>query len=488
MSNIVSAGVYPRVVDRSFGTPAVSDSVGAIVINSNKGPTEVTTVTSRRRFIELYGEPTGDTPSKHCAIRFLLESNRLNVLRVINDAEPARRMIYTDDAETAGNETFEVIAANPGDWGNNIEVRFEDTTQDDIFRMFIYYNGELVESFDVSKDSTKKNGFGRSVYIEDVVNNQSDFVVVEDDTSNPDEPFFESTKTLENGTDDTTPVSDAEVTSGWDEFLNKDDVNANILINAGWAAPSVQLKMNEVASNRNDCVAVLDFPEADADSVASMVEYITNDLTISSSWSAIYGSWIRIYDEYNDREVYIPPSGDVAGIYARTSSVAEPWSAPAGTRRGTLNVLGVKKNLSQGERDELYENNINPIVNFSGTGVVVWGQKTLQRQPSSLDRVNVRRLVIHIQNVLEPSLKPFVFQPNTAFTRDNIASLIDNFLADVESRQGVTGYNVVVDETNNTPQVIDSNELVIDLFIQPSRSAEIIRLNTILSPSGVTFN
>ena len=485
MSNMLSPGVYPREIDRSFGTPAIADSVGAIVIDSNKGPTEITEISSRSRFIELYGEPTSDTPSKHAALRFLRDSNRLNVLRVINDAETASVDVIDSNL---GDPVFTVNAANPGSWGNNVSVELRDRSDDDVFQIVVSYHGEVVESFDVSQNPDKKNGFGRAMYIEDVINNGSDYIRVEDDVSNDDEPVFGESYDLVGGSNDTSAVTDADIATGWDSFESTEQVSANILINAGWASTNVQNKMIEIAEYRKDCVAVLDIPQEDANDVDSMIEYANNELNANTSWAALYGPWIRVYDQYNDREVYLPPSGDAAGVYARTSNEAEAWDAPAGMRRGVLNVLGTQTSLDQGQRDALYEANINPVVNFTGEGVVIWGQKTLQAQASSLDRVNVRRLLIHIQNTLEPALKPFVFEGNTAFTRDNVASLVENFLEDIQARRGVTGFSVVVDESNNTSQVIDSNQLVVDLFIQPARSAEFIRLNTVLTPTGVSFN
>lgn len=484
MATNISPGVYPREIDRSFGTPSVADTVGAIVLDSNRGPTEVTQITSKSRFIELYGEPTSDTPSKHVALRFLRDSNRLNVLRVINDATTANASIE-DDTSTV---TFDVSAANPGSWGNNVSVEFTRRSEEDVFRATVSYNDVVVESFDVSKNPDKKNGFGRTMYIEDVINNRSDYITVTDDSSNNNEPTFDVNTSLDGGNDDSSAVGDQEITDGWDEYANPEHVDADILINGGWASTQVQSKMIEIAEGRKDCVAILDVAEMDGSSVSDMVDYVNNDLNTSTSWAAIYGPWIEVYDQYNDRDIMLPPSGDAAGVLARTSNVANPWDAPAGTRRGQLNVLGTQIDLDQGQRDQLYEVNINPIVNFTGQGVTVWGQKTLQAQASSLDRINVRRLVIYIQETLEPSLKPFVFEGNTPFTRDNIASLIENFMDDVQARRGVTGYSVVVDESNNTAEVIDNNELVIDLFIKPTRASEFIRLNTILTPTGVSFN
>ena len=484
--SMLSPGVYPRTIDESFGTPALADSVGAIVLNSNKGPIEVTQVTSRSEFIRLYGEPTNDTPAKHNALRFLRDSSRLNVLRVTVDAVTAEVSVL-DGVD--GVETFVVRAANPGAWGNDVSVQFsEGTSDEDTFRISVYYKEDLVETFDVSKDDTKKDGFGASMYIEDRVNNQSQYIRVEDDASNENDPDLDETFDLEGGSDDTEAPGESEILEGWNYFENKDEVTANILINGGWAIPAIQNRMIEVAEGRRDAIAVLDIPEADASSVGDMVDYRQEDLNANTSWAALYGPWVKIYDEYNDREIYIPPSGDAASVYARTSRVAEAWNAPAGFRRGVLSVIDVQTDLSQGDRDTLYEANINPIVDFTGEGIVVWGQKTLQAQASSLDRVNVRRLVIQIENTLEQALRPFVFENNTAFVRENITSLVENFMEDIETRRGVTGFSVICDETNNTPQVIDSNQLVVDLFIKPSRTAEFIRLNTILSPSGVQFN
>jgi phage tail sheath protein FI len=174
--------------------------------------------------------------------------------------------------------------------------------------------------------------------------------------------------------------------------------------------------------------------------------------------------------------------------------VAETWYAPAGLNRGLLNVLSIIPVYTQGERDELYRNGVNPLQTFRGEGNVIWGQKTEQAKASALDRINVRRLLITIEKSLTVALRSFIFEPNSENTRFRVTAMIESFMDQLSAKGafqaelGDKGYKVVCDNTNNTPAVIDANELHVDVFVKPSRAAEFIRLNTIITTTGANFN
>jgi phage tail sheath protein FI len=175
-------------------------------------------------------------------------------------------------------------------------------------------------------------------------------------------------------------------------------------------------------------------------------------------------------------------------VYAYNDKVAAPWFAPAGINRGGLgNVLKAKLKLSQGNRDELYENNINPIATFPKTGVSVFGQKTLQKGASALDRVNVRRLLIELKAYISQIADTLVFEQNTITTRNNFISRVNPYLEAIQQKQGLYAFKVIMDETINTPDIIDRNQLVGQIYIQPARTAEFIALDFILQPTGASF-
>jgi phage tail sheath protein FI len=221
-----------------------------------------------------------------------------------------------------------------------------------------------------------------------------------------------------------------------------------------------------------------------------------NDLQVAlnSSYGALYYPWVKIFDQFNGGELFTPPSGHVAGVFARTERVTEMWFAPAGLNRGQLiQALGLEIDLTRGERDALYglNNAVNPIANFPQQGLFVWGQRTLQRKDSALDRVNVRMLLIAIKKALAgPNglLNFYIFEPNDKTTRASVTSVVEGYMNDIQARRGVTGYKVICDETNNTPQRIDRNELWVSLLIKPTRVAEFIVLNIAILRTDQSFS
>lgn len=485
MSFLNSAGVYERIVDRSFVVTGGGLLTGGIVISAKSGPLEPTYVTSARRFIELYGLPSQDNPSIYCALRFLNRAPALTVVRAILDATTAGGSLLN---VATTDDIFTFTSANPGAWGNDVDISFASipNAPAGVFALIVSYDGVEVERFEVSRDPTAKNGYGTNIFIEEVINNRSDYIRVEDNAAEPEAPDLTATVSLTGGADDTGAPLEADIISGYNDMENTNEVEAQLLINGGWATQAVQAAMLNVAENRKDAVAILDVPEATASSAQDMVDYRTDTLMANTYFGGIYGGWLRVYDQYNDREVSIPPSGDVAGAFVYTVSVAERWDAPAGLQRGIIpNALGVTKAFTEGERDLLYDAGVNPVTTYGGTAAVIWGQKTLQIQASALDRFNVVNSLLWMQERMKESLQPFVFEPNTAFTRDNVNYLLSSFLENIESRGGLYAFNVDTSTEINTPQVIDNNAMYVDVYVQPVRTAEFIRLSLIVTRTGV---
>ena len=184
----------------------------------------------------------------------------------------------------------------------------------------------------------------------------------------------------------------------------------------------------------------------------------------------------------------MPASTLIPGVYAFNDNVAAPWFAPAGVNRGVLTTtIQAERVLTQGNRDTLYQANINPIATFPNTGVVVYGQKTLVKKKSSLDRINVRRLLIELKNYITQVANTFVFEQNDAVTRNNFVSIINPYLASVQQQQGLTAFQVVMDESNNPPQVVDNNQMIGQIYLQPTKTAEYIILDFNVLPTGATF-
>ena len=210
--------------------------------------------------------------------------------------------------------------------------------------------------------------------------------------------------------------------------------------------------------------------------------------TVNSNYAALYGNWVKQYDNVSNKFMWMPSSGYVAAIYSRTDDVAQPWIAPAGLNRGAINsIVDLGFNPNQKQRDFLYTISINPIVSFARDGFVVFGQKTLQNKPSAFDRVNVRRLFLTLERATQKSLKYFVFESNTEFTRTRLKNTITPVFELAKNTEGLYDYLIICDERNNTPDVIDRNELAVDVYIKPVKAAEFILVNFIATRTGQNF-
>ena len=244
-------------------------------------------------------------------------------------------------------------------------------------------------------------------------------------------------------------------------------------------------KVIDVCEERGDCFTVLD-PVVHGKNVADATTQVESR---NSSYAAMYWPWVKIADlQVAGTQRWVPPSVVMAGIYAFNDKVAHPWFAPAGLNRGGIDsALQSERKLTQSDRDTLYQSNVNPIATFPGQGVCVWGQKTTQKKASALDRVNVRRLLIKVKKFISASSRFLVFEQNTAATRRRFLGIVNPFLENVQSQSGLNAFRVVMDETNNTPDTIDRNQLVGQIFVQPTRTAEFIVLDFTVQPTGASF-
>ena len=238
------------------------------------------------------------------------------------------------------------------------------------------------------------------------------------------------------------------------------------------------------AQTRGDNLAVIDLVKYGAE-----IGTVTTEASgVDSSYAATYWPWLQTIDPDLGSQVWVPASAMIPGVYAFNDRAGEAWFAPAGLNRGGLStVIRAERNLTNGNRDTLYQENINPIATFPNTGVVVFGQKTLQKKASALDRVNVRRLLIELKSFISQIGDQLVFEQNTIATRNNFLSQVNPYLASVQQRQGLYAFKVVMDDSNNTPDVIDRNQLVGQIYIQPTKTAEFIYLDFNILPTGATF-
>jgi phage tail sheath protein FI len=202
----------------------------------------------------------------------------------------------------------------------------------------------------------------------------------------------------------------------------------------------------------------------------------------------MYWPWVKIADPDLNKNVWVPASVVIPGVYAFNDRVAAPWFAPAGLNRGGIDVaVQAERKLTQSNRDDLYDANVNPLASFPNTGIVVYGQKTLQKKSSALDRVNVRRLMIAAKKYIASASKFLVFEQNTAVTRNRFLNIVNPYFEDVQQRQGLYAFKVVMDDSNNTPDVIDRNQMVGQIFLQPTKTAEFIVIDFNILPTGAAF-
>ena len=268
---------------------------------------------------------------------------------------------------------------------------------------------------------------------------------------------------------------------------NPDEFDINMLVTPGVIHGLHNSVTNHAISkceSRGDAFYILDCTKY-GDTIATATAAISS---LDTNYAATYYPWVKIVDRNTNLPVWVPPSVVLAGTIAFTDKVAHEWFAPAGLNRGGLTtVLEAQTRLTHSERDELYEDRVNPIASFPGQGVCVWGQKTLQGRPSALDRVNVRRLLIRLKKFIASSSRYLVFEQNTAGTRNRFLNIVNPFLESVQSNSGLSAFRVVMDDTNNTPEVVDRNQLVGQIFIQPTRTAEFIVLDFVVQPTGAAF-
>ena len=259
--------------------------------------------------------------------------------------------------------------------------------------------------------------------------------------------------------------------------------------------------VNFAQNTRRDCMTIIDplrpifVMGRDSKVIDSEGKTFTQDIynplkeiaSSESNYAAMYGNWVKISDIFTGRRMWVPFSGYAAAVFARNDAVSQPWFAPAGLNRGTFNCLDIAFNPNQKQRDRLYEISVNPVVFFSGDGFVVMGQKTLQTKPTAFDRINVRRLFLTLERATQRTLKYFVFEPNTEFTRTRLKSVITPIFEFAKNTEGLFDFELVCDERNNNSDTIDNNELIVDIYLKVVRSAEFVLVNFIATRTSQNF-
>ena len=435
--------------------------------------------------------------------------------------------LFTDDGAMGMNTKFatkyweyhNTVVPGPGT-SNYVAARNANTSVADEVHMIVIdaggkftgIPGEILEvwsNLSVAKDARGEQG--GSIYYRDVINKSSryiwstsNFLSVDSTPQMADDPALavavpENYMSLfgsgNDGLDEST-ITVGKVLNGYDKFKSTEDVEVSLIMAGKGRGEVDQDIANYIIDNiceyRKDCVAFVS-PGLNA-TVNNPGQEMNNLLTFrnlitSSSYAVMDSGYKYQYDKYNDEYRWVPLNGDIAGLCVRTDNVRDPWYSPAGFNRGVIkNVVKLSYNPDQNDRDVLYRNGINPVVTFPGRGTVLYGDKTLLGKPSAFDRINVRRLFITLEKAIAIAARSSLFEFNDDFTRAGFRNLIEPYLRDIKGRRGIYDFKVVCDNTNNTPEVIDSNQFRGDIYIKPARSINFIQLNFVAVRTGVEFD
>lgn len=507
MTSYLSPGVYTKETDFSYYVKQISTSACGMVGIAEKGPiSRPTLVTSWEQFTRRFGSYIADGYLAYAARAFFDNGGQvLYINRIAHLTDPSDRATLTAKCsavvlkdrkagETA-EDTLKVAAINEGRWGDAIAVEIVNSTVDaeNGFDLIVNYKDETVEVFrNLSMDESKPN------HIEIAINEKSEFITVEDlsTTANTAENRPDmGTFSLASGDDGITGLADSDYIGDPSQhtgFYAFDEVDGlNILAVPGVTTATVITGGIAYAESRRYLLFIAETPIHLEPLEA--VEFRKGQGTYShaafnSSYAAIYYPWLEVSDPLTGKSKLIPPTGAVAGCIARSDEKTDVWYAPAGIDRGRIfGVLSLGYKTSRGERDALYSEGINVIASFPDTGINIWGQKTLQSQPSATDRINVRRLMMYVEEAISESARFVVFEPNNPRTWRALIRLMNPFLSNIKSRGGLYDFRVQCNEETNTPAMIDQNRMVARVFVKPTKTAEFVELNFVLTATGADF-
>ena len=457
-----------------------------------------------------------DTSDNDLTVRLKDDPNGAGLQSVIPDNSYIKRRWKFYDLFDGAPGTSQWATDNSRGSGDEMHIVVYDTTGDITGSVATAAGGRtagVIEIFgNVSKSSVAKTAQGSSNYYADVIFRESRFIYWTDHISAGSNWGTDTTTAytsvipvtidaLTGGTDDYA-LTAGEQELAYDKFADTESLDINLVMggsssivgDTAAAMDTYVTMITALVEGRRDCVGFVS-PYRSASvgvalsSTATENVKVAFDLCPSSSYMVFDSGYKYMYDKYNDVYRYVPMNGDTAGLCAYTDNVADTWFSPAGYNRG--NVRGAIKlsyNPTKAERDILYRARVNPVVNFPGQGVVLFGDKTALAKPSAFDRINVRRLFLVLEKAIATASKFQLFEFNDEFTRAQFRNLIEPFLRDVQGRRGISDFSVKCDATNNTGQVIDRNEFIADIFIKPARSINFITLNFIATRTGIAFS
>ena len=542
----LSPGVNISEVDLTTVVPSVATTVGGIAGEFSWGPANtIVTISNEVQLVDRFGRPDSNSANAFfTAANFLAYGSDLKVVRAVgggalNSSVAGSPVLIENEDDYIQNHSANTSAVFHGKYagslGNSIRVSMADSntfsgwayagdfdstpatstwasnrnsTNDELHIVVIDATGKLtgtantvIEKFGyVSKASDAKNSDGSSNYYKDVINNKSKWLWwgghLAANWGTDSAGAVSYTQMVANLTSTLTGGADAspnagQINNGYSQFANADSTDVSLLMAGATSGTTVSNYLISLAESRKDCLIfvspdredVVDNYGDEATDVAAAATALTK-----SSYAVMDSGYKYQYDKYNDIYRWVPLNGDIAGLCVRTDNERDPWFSPAGLNRGVIkNVVKLAWNPSKAERDSIYKAGVNPVVTFPGEGTILYGDKTLLNRPSAFDRINVRRLFIVLEKSIAKAARSSLFEFNDEFTRAAFVNIVEPYLREVQGRRGIFDYRVVCDTTNNTPEVIDQNQFVGDIYIKPARSINFIQLNFTAVRTGVEF-
>lgn len=546
----LSPGINISEIDLTTIVPAVSTTEGAIAGVFSWGPVlDRELVSSEIDLQRRFGKPIVgfNQETFFTAADFLAYGNALHVVRVsdgntaVVDVGPSSPVGVAANTDHSGTALADLSAKYPGTYGNTLKVsivnqgNFANSTFEAFFDdepesnnnvhvlvldedgVFTGTNNAILERYsNISLTEGALLEDGTNNFLVDVINERSTylkFANTETSFATTVKTYFDTHTTeyvasLTGGTNGSNEaaIAQADLRAGYEMFKSSEEVDVSLIlmgkaVGTSHKAELANYVIQNIAEYRKDCVVFISPDKADTvdtntDPTEDVVAFRTGVVNgvqtsvglTSSSYAVLDSGHKKRYDKYNDVYTWTPLNGDTAGLCVRTDNLRDAWWSPAGYNRGIIkNVTKLAYNPNKTQRDALYKKGVNPVITEPGQGTLLFGDKTLLAKPSAFDRINVRRLFIVLEKAIAVAAKYTLFEFNDEFTRSQFVNLVEPFLRDVQGRRGITDFRVVCDETNNTPEIIDRNEFVGDIYIKPARSINFIQLNFIAVRTGVEF-
>lgn len=397
------------------------------------------------------------------------------------------------NAISGTGEPLKVSTVPAGTYFISPSAQFTKIPNTSCIRVFHKSNlNDPLASYVVSKDPKARDLDGNNLYIEDVINGGS-YIEVSDNVGNGKLELFDViVPTALKGGNDGEAITTGDMIKALRYFENTNEHQIKFFGDGGYTVPAFQQRIEQLCRKRGDCFAVLSAPLTAQNNPDTSAQEVVNfrkyDLNLNSSWAGLYAPHLKIYDEFNDRSILASPDGFAIKAMIETASNYEIWYPVAGNQRGVVSALDTKVHYTDGDQDLLYDNGVNPIIFDAGEGIKIWGQKTLLGQPSKLDRIHVRLLLITIGPALTKMLKSKLFEFNDEPTRASVVAIINAYMDRVQAKRGVTRYQVVCDETNNLPIDLTNNRMNVDLIVCPNASVEYINFTMAVINETVSFD